>query len=41
VNPVHVARVTSVQEEDPAVLAVPLAQETHADKVVAVAPPKE
>jgi len=32
---------TSVQEEEPAVLAVPVAQATQAAGAVAVAPPKE
>jgi len=42
VEPFQVARVTSVQEEEPAVLAVPLAQATQAvDDVMAVAPPRE
>jgi len=37
----HAARLTSVQEEDPAVLAVPFAQATQAVDVTAVAPPRE
>jgi hypothetical protein len=41
VDPTHVARVTSVHEEEPAVLAVPAAQATQAADVIAVAPPKE
>jgi len=40
-EPAHVARVTSVHDDDPGVLPVPPAQATHADKVVAVAPPRE
>jgi len=40
-EPNHVARVTSVQEDEPGVLPVPLAQLTQAADVVAVAPPRE
>jgi len=41
-EPAQVARVTSVQEEDPEVLAVPVAQAAQAAvALVAVAPPKE
>ena len=37
----HTARVTSVQEEEPGVLAVPAAQAMHTAAVVAEAPPSE
>ena len=40
-EPTHVARVTSVQEDEPGVLPVPPAQVTQAADVVAVAPPRE
>jgi hypothetical protein len=40
-EPTHEARVTSVQEDEPGVLPVPLAQLTQAADVVAVAPPRE
>jgi len=39
--PTQVARVTSVQEEEPGVLPVPLAQAAQAADVAAVAPPSE
>ena len=39
--PTHVARVTSVQEDEPGVLPVPEAQVMHVLDVVAVTPPRE
>jgi len=40
-EPSQVARVTSVQEDEPGVLPVPAAHATQAADVLAVAPPKE